>query len=127
LPILSSAYLGEPLPRRSSVFEDGVPRPREVDKLSADVETLCYDWRRMRSVIERIARVPWWDLHTLCCSFCHAPFEVSAGECTHEIDCVYERCCQIAGIKALALPNQAALEEWKRERSQSEESASFML
>jgi len=42
------------------VFEDGVPKAREVDKLSADVETLCYDWRRMRSVIERLTRTPWW-------------------------------------------------------------------
>jgi hypothetical protein len=109
------------------VFEDGVPRPREVDKLSADVETLCYDWRRMRTVIERIARMPWWDLHTLCCSYCHAPFEVSAGECTHELDCVYERCCQISGVKPVPLPNQAALEEWKREQLQSESEANFMM
>jgi hypothetical protein len=59
------------------VFEDGAPKAREVDKLSADIETLCCDWRRMRSLIERIAKAPWWDLHTLCCLYCHAPFEVS--------------------------------------------------
>ena len=108
------------------MFEDGVPKAREVDRLSAEVETLCYDWRRMRSVIERITRNPWWDLRTLTCLFCHAPFEFSAGECRHEIDCIYERCCQIVGAKALPLPNQAALEEWKREQ-QSDPQANFML
>ncbi len=107
------------------MFEDGVPKAREVDKLSANVETLCYDWRRMRSVIERLTKMPWWDLHTLCCRYCHSPFEVSSGDCKHEIDCVYERCCQIAGAKSLPLPNQAALEEWKRTESQSSASLSL--
>ena len=96
------------------VFENGTPRAREVDKLSADVETLCYDWRRMRSVIERIAKTPWWDLHTPSCQYCHASFEVSGSNCTHEVDCVYERCCEITGATPLPLPNQAVLDEWKR-------------
>ncbi len=107
------------------MFEDGVPKPREVDKLSSDVETLCYDWRRMRSVIERLTRAPWWDLQTLCCLYCHAPFEVSAGECIHEIDCIYERCCQIVNAKPLPLPNEAALEEWRRRESESSPSFSM--
>jgi hypothetical protein len=50
---------------------------------------------------------------------------VSAGECKHEIDCIYERCCQIVGAKPLPLPNQAVLDEWKREQSQS--SPSFLM
>jgi hypothetical protein len=100
------------------VFESRVPSTREVDKLSADVETVCYDWRRMRWVLERLARMPWWDLHTLSCIHCHAPFDVAAGECRHESDCIYERCCQIVGMKPLDLPNQAVLDEW-RERSHS--------
>jgi len=101
------------------VFESGLPKAREVYKLSADVETLCCDWRRMRAVIERIVRTPWWDLHTLSCLYCHAPFEISIGECRHEIDCVYERCCEIVGAGPLPLPNQAVLDEWKGEPSSS--------
>ncbi len=99
------------------VFEDGVPKTREVDKLSADVETLCCDWRRMRSVIERIARSPWWDLHTLCCQYCHAPFDVSGSDCDHEVDCVYQRCCVITGATPVPLPNRAVLGEWKQSAS----------
>jgi hypothetical protein len=101
------------------VFEDGLPKAREVDKLSADVETLCCDWRRMRSVIERLARTPWWDLRTLTCQYCQAPFEVSAGECEHQIDCVYQRCCQIVGTKPLPLPDQAVLDEWNKQSNSS--------
>ncbi len=101
------------------MFESSVPQTREVDSLSADVQTLCYDWRRMRSVIERLVRMPWWDLHTLCCLYCRAPFEVSAGECNHEVDCVYSRCCQIVGAQPLPLPNQAVLDEWKQQRQSS--------
>jgi hypothetical protein len=101
------------------MFENGVPNARGVDKLSADVETLCCDWRRMRSVVERIAKAPWWDLHTLCCLYCHAPFEVSGGRCNHEAGCVYARCCQIVDAEPLPLPNQAVLDEWKRQSSPS--------
>ena len=53
---------------------------REVEKLSAEVETLCYDWRRMHAVLERLARMQWWDLHSLCCLYCRAPFDVAEGE-----------------------------------------------
>ena len=70
---------------------------RDVDKLSAEVETLCCDWRRMRSVIERLARMPWWDLRTLRCLYCQSPFDVATGECAHEPDCVFDRACRIAG------------------------------
>lgn len=101
------------------MFESRVPNAREVDKLSADVETVCYDWRRMRWVIERLTRMPWWDLHTLCCLYCHAPFEVAVGECRHEADCIYERCCQIAGVPPRELPNQAVLDEWKQQSPSS--------
>jgi len=106
------------------VFESRIPTRREVDKLSADVETVCYDWRRMRWVLERLAAMPWWDLHTLQCIYCRAPFEVSQGYCHHEADCVYERCCQIVGVPPLSLPNEAVLAEWDRE-SQSSQSVPF--
>jgi hypothetical protein len=91
------------------VFEDGVPTTREVDRLSADVETLCSDWRRMRAIVQRIATAPWWDLHTLSCLYCHAPFEVAGGECKHEVDCVYDSCCDIVGAKPLPLPDRGEL------------------
>lgn len=102
---------------KTVVFEDGTPDAREVDKLSAGIETLCCDWHRMRSVIERIARSPWWDLRTLCCRYCHAPFVVSDGECHHEEDCVYQRCCEIVGAEPVPLPNQAVLDEWRHSAS----------
>jgi hypothetical protein len=94
------------------VFESRVPSTREVDKLSADVETVCYDWRRMRWVLERLAHMPWWDLRTLCCIYCHAPIEISGGDCRHESDCIYERCCEIVGLAPLELPNHPVLDEW---------------
>ena len=106
------------------MFENRVPSTREVDRLSADVETVCYDWRRMRWVLERLVRTPWWDLPTLCCIYCHAPFEISAGECTHESDCIYERACQIVGMQPLPLPNQAVLDEWKQ---QAQKPSTFSL
>lgn len=96
------------------VFEDGIPNAREVARLSADVETLCCDWRRMRSVIERIAKTQWWELHTLSCKYCHAPFEPSDGTCVHEVDCVYRRCCEIVSLEPLPLPDQTVLDEWKQ-------------
>jgi hypothetical protein len=99
------------------MFEDGAPKTREVDQLSADVEALCCDWRRMRAVVERIAGAPWWDLHTLSCQYCHAPFEVSIGECQHELDCIYNRCCEIVGTKPLPLPDQSVLAEWNKQAS----------
>jgi hypothetical protein len=34
-----------------------------------------------------------------------------------EVDCVYERCCEIASVEARPLPNQAAFEEWKKQTS----------
>ena len=86
---------------------------RAVEKLSAEVETLCYDWRRMRAVLERLARMQWWDLHSLCCLYCRAPFDVATGECRHEVDCVYERCCQVVGVEPLPIPNRAVLDEWR--------------
>jgi hypothetical protein len=86
--------------------------PRDVEKLSAEVERLAFDWRRMRTVVERIAKMEWWDLRTLCCLFCHAPFDVATGDCKHEVDCVYERSCQITGIAPRPIPNEAILEEW---------------
>jgi hypothetical protein len=86
--------------------------PRDVEKLSAEVERLAFDWRRMRTVVERIAKMEWWDLRTLCCLFCHAPFDVATGDCKHEVDCVYERSCQITGIGPRPIPNEAILEEW---------------
>jgi len=101
------------------VFEGCVPTTREVDKLSADVETVCYDWRRMRWVLERLARTPWWDLRTLACMFCHAPFEISSGQCRHEPDCIYERSCEIVGLKPLPLPEQVILDEWREESETS--------
>jgi hypothetical protein len=91
-----------------------MPEAREVDKLSAEVETLCHDWRRMRAVLERLARMPWWDLHSLCCLFCHAPFDVATGECAHEVDCIHQRCCDVLGARPLPIPNEAILEEWQR-------------
>ena len=86
--------------------------PRDVEKLSAEVERLAFDWRRMRTVVERVAKMEWWDLRTLCCLFCHAPFDVATGDCKHEVDCVYERSCQITGIAPRPIPNEAILEEW---------------
>ena len=84
---------------------------REVEKLSAEVETLCYDWRRMHAVLERLARMQWWDLHSLCCLYCRAPFDVATGDCRHELDCVYERCCQVVGVMPLPIPDRAILDE----------------
>ena len=102
-----------------TMFQDEIPKSREVDKLSAEVETVCCDWHRMRAVILRIAGMPWWDLHTLCCHYCHAPFEVSDGTCQHQIDCVYERCCEIVGARPMALPNAAILSEWQKQSTAS--------
>jgi hypothetical protein len=94
------------------VFDNGPLQKREVDRLSADVETLCYDWRRMRTVVERLARAPWWDLHGLTCLYCHAPFDISSGDCKHEIDCVYERSCHIVGVEPLQIPGHSLLPDW---------------
>jgi hypothetical protein len=88
------------------------PTPRDVEKLSSEVENLAWDWRRMRNVVERVSKMEWWDLRTLCCYFCHAPFDIASGECRHEVDCVYERSCQIMNAEPLPLPNEAILEEW---------------
>lgn len=96
------------------MIEGSTPEPRQVDKLSAEIETICHDWRRMRAVIERIAKLAWWDLHTLCCQYCHAPFDIAEGTCVHQVDCVYERCCEIMGMQPLPLPHQAILSEWQR-------------
>ena len=80
---------------------------RDVDKLSAEVETLCCDWRRMHSVIERLARMPWWDLHSLRCLYCQSPFDVATGECAHQPDCVFDRACQITGVEPRKIPTEA--------------------
>ncbi len=93
--------------------------PRDVEKLSAEVERLAFDWRRMRTVVERIAKMEWWDLRTLCCMFCRAPFDVATGDCRHEVDCVYERSCQITGIDPKPIPNEAILEEWGQPSQES--------
>ena len=58
----------------------------------------------------------WWDLHSLCCLYCRAPFDVATGECRHEVDCVYERCCQVVGVEPLPIPNRAVLDEWRNRR-----------
>jgi hypothetical protein len=84
---------------------------RDVDKLSAEVETLCCDWRRMRSVIERLARMPWWDLHALRCLYCQSPFDVATGECAHQQDCVFDRACRIAGVEPRKIPTEASSDE----------------
>ena len=89
------------------------PTAAWVEKLSAHVETLCWDWRRMRMVIERLAGMKWWDLQGLCCQFCRAPFDVATGECLHEVDCIHERACKILGIEPLPLPNGAISDEWQ--------------
>jgi hypothetical protein len=99
------------------MFENGAPQAREVDQLSTDVESLCCDWRRMRAVVVRIARSPWWDLRTLSCLYCHAPFEISEGECNHELDCVFDRCCDIVNTNPLPLPDHSVLSEWKKQTS----------
>ncbi len=84
---------------------------RDVDKLSAEVETLCCDWRRMRSVLERLARLPWWDLRTLRCLYCQSPFDVATGECAHELDCVFDRACQIVGVQPREIPAESNPQE----------------
>ncbi|OFV80936.1 MAG: hypothetical protein A2W26_01990 [Acidobacteria bacterium RBG_16_64_8] len=88
------------------------PTAMAIDKLSAQVETLCWDWRRMRTVVERMARMEWWDLHGLRCRLCCAPFDVATGECRHEVDCIFERSCKIVGAEPLPLPNETILAEW---------------
>jgi len=51
--------------------------------------------------------------------FCHAPFEISSGQCRHEPDCIYERSCEIVGLKPLPLPEQVILDEWREESETS--------
>ena len=104
---------------------------REVDKLSAQVETLCFDWRRMRSVLERLASLPWWDLRTLTCVYWRVPFDSATGECAHEPDCVYDRSCKIVGVEAATIPSaepeEALVPATRREGSRETEAPVFTL
>jgi hypothetical protein len=73
-------------------------RREQVDKIGSEVETLCFDWRRLHRIVEQLVALPWWDVRSLTCRYCGEPFDINTGACAHDLACVYQSSCLVLGV-----------------------------